>query len=337
MTARILDGNAIARSIRRDIADVVAARLERGLPRPGVAVVLVGDDPASAIYVKHKRRDCVEVGFKHDFRHLPADTTEDAVVDAIEELNADDSIDGMLVQLPLPAHLDAQRILERIAPGKDVDGVHPYNIGRLALRQPALRSCTPKGVMALLERTETPLRGLSATILGASNHVGRPMGLELLLAGCTVTTAHKFTRDAAAHVRTADIVVSATGQPGLVRGDWIRPGAIVIDVGITRDRNNRLHGDVDFEAARERASWITPVPGGVGPMTRVAMLQNVLQSAQGRVEPPHAQPSPSAQHDPARHDSGQEESGQEESARHDSGRHRSAPRHAMRPPAAGTP
>ena len=281
MTARILDGNAIAGSIRKDIAGVVAARLEQGRRRPGVAVLLVGDDPASAIYVKHKRRDCLEVGFKHDIRRLPADTTEAALVGMIEELNADDTIDGMLVQLPLPGHLDPQHILERIAPAKDVDGVHPYNIGRLALRQPALRSCTPKGIMALLERTETPLRGLSATVVGASNHVGRPMGLELLLAGCTVTTAHKFTRDTAAHVAAADIVVSATGQAGLVRGEWIKPGAIVIDVGITRDRHNRLHADVDFEAAYERAAWITPVPGGVGPMTRVAMLQNVLQAAEG--------------------------------------------------------
>ena len=280
MTARILDGNAISGSIRKDIAGVVAARLEQGRRRPGVAVLLVGDDPASAIYVKHKRRDCLEVGFKHDIRRLPADTTEATLAGTIEELNADDTIDGMLVQLPLPGHLEPRHILERIAPAKDVDGVHPYNIGRLALRQPALRSCTPKGIMALLERTETPLRGLSATVVGASNHVGRPMGLELLLAGCTVTTAHKFTRDTAAHVAAADIVVSATGQAGLVRGEWIKPGAIVIDVGITRDRHNRLHGDVDFEAACERAAWITPVPGGVGPMTRVAMLQNVLQAAE---------------------------------------------------------
>ncbi len=186
------------------------------------------------------------------------------------------------MQLPLPVHLDAPRILEHIAPTKDVDGVHPYNIGRLALRQPTLRSCTPKGIMILLEQTGTSLRGLAATVLGASNHVGRPMGLELLLAGCTVTTAHKFSHDTAAHVAVADIVISATGQRGLVRGDWIKPGAIVIDVGITRDSRNRLHGDVDFEAARTRAAWITPVPGGVGPMTRVAMLQNVLQSAQAQ-------------------------------------------------------
>ncbi len=282
MTARILDGNAVAQSIRRDIAAAVEQRLAHGLRRPGVAVLLVGDDPASGIYVKHKRRDCREVGYKHDIRHLSAATAERTLIDTVDELNADDTIDGILVQLPLPVHLDASRILERIAPTKDVDGVHPYNIGRLALRQPTLRSCTPKGIMILLEQTGTSLRGLAATVLGASNHVGRPMGLELLLAGCTVTTAHKFSHDTAAHVAAADIVISATGQRGLVRGDWIKPGAIVIDVGITRDSRNRLHGDVDFEAARMRAAWITPVPGGVGPMTRVAMLQNVLQSVQAR-------------------------------------------------------
>jgi len=282
MTARILDGNVIAASIRQDLAGLVAARRSRGMRRPGVAVLLVGDDPASAIYVKHKRRDCIEVGYKHDIRHLPAATTPTELCDAIDELNEDASIDGILVQLPLPDPLDAAPILERIAPTKDVDGVHPYNMGRLALRQPTLRSCTPKGVMTLLEYTEVPLLGLDATVVGASNHVGRPMSLELLRKGCTVTTAHKFSRDARAHVAAADIVISATGQPGLVRGDWIKSGAIVIDIGITRDRNNRLHGDVDFDAARQRASWITPVPGGVGPMTRASMLQNALQAAETR-------------------------------------------------------
>jgi methylenetetrahydrofolate dehydrogenase (NADP+)/methenyltetrahydrofolate cyclohydrolase len=198
----------------------------------------------------------------------------------VEELNADPTIDGILVQLPLPPQIDATDILERILPHKDVDGFHPYNIGRLALRQPALRSCTPKGIMQLLECTGVAIRGLDATIVGASNHVGRPMGLELLLAGCTVTTAHKFSRDTAAHVRTADILVSATGRRGLIKGDWIKPGAIVIDVGITRDADGHLHGDVEFEIACERAGWITPVPGGVGPMTRVALLQNTLFAAE---------------------------------------------------------
>ncbi|MCY3820445.1 MAG: bifunctional methylenetetrahydrofolate dehydrogenase/methenyltetrahydrofolate cyclohydrolase FolD [Gammaproteobacteria bacterium] len=279
MTARILDGNAIAASIRSRIAAAVAERRERDLRPPGVAVLLVGDDPPSEIYVRLKQRDCREVGFKHDIRHLSANTQPSELAAMIDELNADDSIDGILVQLPLPPQFDASRILERIDPAKDVDGVHPYNIGCLALRRPTLRSCTPKGIMTLLEHTGQELRGLDATIVGASNHVGRPMTLELLLVGCTVTSAHKFSRDAASHVAAADIVVSATGQRGLIRGDWIKPGAIVIDVGITRE-NNKLYGDVDFEAAAKRAAWITPVPGGVGPMTRVSMLENALESAE---------------------------------------------------------
>ena len=279
MTGRILDGNAIAASIRSRIAAAVAERRERNLRPPGVAVLLVGDDPASEIYVRLKQRDCREVGFKHDIRHLSANTQPSELAAMIDELNADDSIDGILVQLPLPPQFDASRILERIDPSKDVDGVHPYNIGCLALRRPTLRSCTPKGIMTLLEHTGHELRGLDATIVGASNHVGRPMTLELLLVGCTVTSAHKFSKDTASHVAAADIVVSATGQRGLIRGDWIKPGAIVIDVGITRE-NNKLYGDVDFEAAAKRAAWITPVPGGVGPMTRVSMLENALQSAE---------------------------------------------------------
>lgn len=280
MTGRILDGNAIAASIRARIAAAVAERRARNLRPPGVAVLLVGDDPASEIYVRLKQRDCREVGFKHDIRHLSANTQPSELAAMIDELNADDSIDGILVQLPLPPQFDASRLLERIDPAKDVDGVHPYNIGCLALRRPTLRSCTPKGIMTLLAHTGRELRGLDATIVGASNHVGRPMTLELLLVGCTVTSAHKFSRDTASHVGAADIVISATGQRGLIRGDWIKPGAIVIDVGITRE-NNRIFGDVEFDAARERAAWITPVPGGVGPMTRVSMLENALESAEG--------------------------------------------------------
>ena len=279
MTARILDGAALAKSLRSDIASAVRRGVERGRRRPGVAVLLVGDDSASHIYVDHKARDCEEVGYKHDIRRLPATTAAAALMEMIDDLNADASIDGILVQLPLPAPLDAAAILERIDPAKDVDGVHPYNIGRLALRKPALRSCAPKGVMTLLAETGAPLLGRHATIVGASNHVGRPMGLELLYVGCTVTTAHKFSQDVPALVAAADIVVSATGRRGLIRGEWIKPGAIVIDVGITRDERNRLHGDVEFEAASRRAAWITPVPGGVGPMTRASMLQNVLQAA----------------------------------------------------------
>jgi methylenetetrahydrofolate dehydrogenase (NADP+)/methenyltetrahydrofolate cyclohydrolase len=282
MPAQILDGNAIAAALRHEIAATVQARTEAGLRAPGLAVLLVGDDPASHIYVRHKRRDCQQVQFKSDVRELPTDTSQQQLFVLINELNEDPSIDGILVQLPLPEHIDPSAVLERIDPHKDVDGYHPYNIGRLALRQPVLRSCTPKGIMQLLEHTGTPIRGLDATIVGASNHVGRPMGLELLLAGCTVTTAHKFSKDTRSHVARADILVSATGKPGLIQGDWIKPGAIVIDVGITREASGHLVGDVEFEAALERAAWITPVPGGVGPMTRLALLQNALQSAESR-------------------------------------------------------
>jgi methylenetetrahydrofolate dehydrogenase (NADP+)/methenyltetrahydrofolate cyclohydrolase len=232
--------------------------------------------------VRHKRSDCEEVGFHSEVAHLSALTTQEELERRIMLLNADPSIDGILVQLPLPAHLDASRVIDLIDPAKDVDGVHPFNLGRLALRRPTLRSCTPKGVMQLLEHTGTTLRGLDATVIGASNHVGRPMGLELLLAGCTVTTAHKFSRDTRAAALGADILISAVGRPGLIPGDWIKPGAIVIDIGITRGERGKLHGDVRYEEALERAAWITPVPGGVGPMTRIAMLQNTLQAAEAR-------------------------------------------------------
>lgn len=283
MTAQVLDGNAIAKQLRGGIRTGVDELLAAGRRPPGLAVILVGNDPASEIYVRHKRKDCEEVGFHSNVQHLSANVTQEDLEDRVHALNDDASIDGILVQLPLPDHLDAARIIDLIDPGKDVDGVHPFNIGRLALRRPTLRSCTPKGVMLLLEQTGVPVRGLDATVIGASNHVGRPMGLELLLAGCTVTTAHKFSRDARAAAQSADILISAVGKPGLVRGDWIKAGAIVIDVGITRDDAGRLHGDVAFAEAAEHAAWITPVPGGVGPMTRVAMLQNTLLAAQGGV------------------------------------------------------
>ncbi len=279
MTAKILDGNAIAKAARSEMAETVAARAAQGLRPPGLAVVLVGNDVASGIYVKHKRRDCEELGFHSNVQHLSSNVTQEDLEERVITLNNDPSIDGILVQLPLPAHIDAGRIIDCIDPAKDVDGFHPYNIGRLALRRPTIRSCTPKGIMLLLEHTGVELRGLDATIIGASNHVGRPMGLELLLAGCTVTTAHKFSRDTEGSVARADLVVSAVGKPGLVPGSWIKPGAIVVDIGITRDDNGKLRGDVEFDEACKRASWITPVPGGVGPMTRVAMLQNTLDAA----------------------------------------------------------
>ncbi|MGD8830834.1 MAG: bifunctional methylenetetrahydrofolate dehydrogenase/methenyltetrahydrofolate cyclohydrolase FolD [Pseudomonadales bacterium] len=286
MSAKILDGNAIARTARAALKAEVSRRLAGGERAPGLAVILVGNDPASEIYVKGKRRDCEEVGFHSNFQHLSANTTQADLEERIEALNADDSIDGILVQSPLPAHIDEDRIIDLIDPLKDVDGFHPYNIGRLALRRPSVRSCTPKGIMQLLEHTGVPIRGLDATVVGASNHVGRPMLLELLLAGCTVTTAHKFSRDVAACARRADILVSAVGRPGLVDGSWIKPGAIVIDVGITRDEKGKVRGDVVFEEVSEVASWITPVPGGVGPMTRVAMLQNTMAAAEHSLDIP---------------------------------------------------
>ena len=284
MTAQILDGKALAADLRNALHAAVAEYEALGQRPPGLAVILVGDDPASEIYVKHKKRDCEQVGFKSDVRHLSDKVTEDDLLTIIDQLNDDASIDGILVQSPLPENIDPTHVLERIGPAKDVDGFHPYNLGRLASRLPALRSCTPKGIMTLIESTGVAIRGLEATIVGASNHVGRPMSLELLLAGCTVTTAHKFTRDIEPHVARADILVSAVGKPGLIRGEWIKPGAIVVDVGITRGDGGKLQGDVDFDVAMERAGWITPVPGGVGPMTRIAVLQNTLQAYRQRMD-----------------------------------------------------
>jgi len=280
MSAKILDGKAIAKAARTRLKADVKQRLAAGGRPPGLAVILVGNDPASEIYVRAKRRDCEEVGFHSNVQHLSANITQADLEERVEALNGDASIDGILVQSPLPSHIDENRIIDLIDPLKDVDGFHPYNIGRLALRRPSIRSCTPMGIMQLLEHTGIPIRGLDATVIGASNHVGRPMGLELLLAGCTVTTAHKFSRNTEACARQADILVSAVGRPGLVPGSWIKPGAIVIDVGMTRDENGKLHGDVVFAEAAEVASWITPVPGGVGPMTRVAMLQNTFAAAE---------------------------------------------------------
>ncbi len=279
MTARILDGNALAKGIRETLAAEIHHWKNQGHRAPGLAVILVGNDPASAVYVNGKRRDCEEVGLYSKTLNLDANISQQELEDHVEALNDDPNIDGILVQSPLSPHLDEDRIIDRILPHKDVDGFHAYNIGRLALRRPTLRSCTPMGVMQMLDHIGTDYKGLHATIIGASNHVGRPMGLELLLAGVTVTTAHKFTRDTAAMARQADILISAVGKPGLVPGNWVKEGATVIDVGITRGANNKLYGDVDFAAAKERAGWITPVPGGVGPMTRVALLQNTIQAA----------------------------------------------------------
>ena len=280
MTAQLIDGKTIAARLRQQIALRVAERRQQGLRVPGLAVILVGSDPASQVYVAHKRKDCEEVGFLSEAHDLPASTSKSDLLALIDRLNEDPAIDGILVQLPLPEHLDASQLLERIHPDKDVDGFHPYNVGRLAQRIPLLRPCTPKGIMTLLESTGANLYGMNAVVVGASNIVGRPMALELLLAGCTVTVTHRFTKDLAGHVGNADLVVVAAGKPGLVKGEWIKPGAIVIDVGINRQEDGKLVGDVEYDIAQQRASWITPVPGGVGPMTRACLLENTLYAAE---------------------------------------------------------
>jgi len=280
MTAKLIDGKAIAANLRQQIAQRVAERREQGLRTPGLAVILVGSDPASQVYVSHKRKDCEEVGFISRAYDLPATTSQTELTDLIDSLNGDPAIDGILLQLPLPEHLDSSPLLERIRPDKDVDGFHPYNVGRLAQRIPLLRPCTPKGIMTLLQSTGVDLYGKDAVVVGASNIVGRPMAMELLLAGCTVTVTHRFTQDLAGHVGRADLVVVAAGKPGLVKGEWIKEGAIVIDVGINRQDDGKLVGDVVYETALPRAGWITPVPGGVGPMTRACLLENTLYAAE---------------------------------------------------------
>ncbi|MEX6676269.1 bifunctional methylenetetrahydrofolate dehydrogenase/methenyltetrahydrofolate cyclohydrolase FolD [Pseudomonas sp. W2Oct36] len=280
MTAKLIDGKAIAANLRQQIAQRVAQRRQQGLRTPGLAVILVGSDPASQVYVSHKRKDCEEVGFISQAYDLPSETTQTELTDLIDRLNDDPAIDGILLQLPLPEHLESSSLLERIRPDKDVDGFHPYNVGRLAQRIPLLRPCTPKGIMTLLESTGVDLYGKDAVVVGASNIVGRPMAMELLLAGCTVTVTHRFTQDLAGHVGRADLVVVAAGKPGLVKGEWIKEGAIVIDVGINRQDDGKLVGDVVYETALPRAGWITPVPGGVGPMTRACLLENTLYAAE---------------------------------------------------------
>ncbi|MEZ5671096.1 MAG: bifunctional methylenetetrahydrofolate dehydrogenase/methenyltetrahydrofolate cyclohydrolase FolD [Thiotrichaceae bacterium] len=280
MSANIIDGKAIAAQLRQQLTQHVVQRVSQGLRPPGLAVILVGHNAASQVYVRNKRSACAEVGIISKAFDLPSETTEQQLLDLLDQLNADAEIDGILVQLPLPAHIDSQQVLERIAPDKDVDGFHPYNVGRLALRMPQLRSCTPKGVMTLLAHTDVTLAGLDAIVIGQSNIVGRPMLLELLAARCTVTICHSRTKNLADKVRHADIVVAAVGVPEMIKGDWIQPGAIVIDVGMNRLENGKLVGDVEFSTAREVASWITPVPGGVGPMTVASLLENTVQALQ---------------------------------------------------------
>jgi methylenetetrahydrofolate dehydrogenase (NADP+)/methenyltetrahydrofolate cyclohydrolase len=278
MSAQIIDGKAIAAEIRQEIKSTVSEMVAVGRRRPGLAVVLVGEDPASQVYVRNKERSCEEVGFLSELHRLPEDISERALLKLIDDLNERDEIDGILVQLPLPDQIDEEGVIERILPTKDVDGFHPYNVGRLTLKMPIMRPCTPKGVMTMLERTGQKLEGLDAVIIGQSNIVGRPMAMELLAARCTITVCHSRTKELQKKISEADIVVAAVGRPEFVQGDWIKPGAIVIDVGINRKDDGSLCGDVDFETAKEKAGWITPVPGGVGPMTIATLLENTLQA-----------------------------------------------------------
>lgn len=276
MTAHIINGKAIAESTLNHIQTKIQQRIQSGQRAPSLVVILVGDDPASTIYVRNKRLACEKVGIHSIVHNLPSSTTQAALFALVDELNADPKIDGILVQSPLPTHIEEDMLIERISPLKDVDGFHPYNIGRLAVRQPTLRSCTPFGVIKMLQASNIELMGLDAVIVGVSNHVGRPMALELLLAGCTITSCHRHTKDLANHVRNADLIVAAAGKPGLIQGDWIKPGAIVVDIGINRLADGTICGDVDFNAAKERAGYITPVPGGVGPMTVATLMENTL-------------------------------------------------------------
>lgn len=280
MAAKIIDGKTIAQQVKDEVCARVKQRLAEGKRAPGLAVVLVGDNPASQIYVASKRKVCDEVGFVSRAYDLPSSTTEAALLALIDELNADNSIDGILVQLPLPEGIDNTNVIERIAPDKDVDGFHPYNVGRLCQRDPLLRACTPRGIITLLERYNVDMFGLNAVVVGASNIVGRPMSLELLLAGCTTTVTHRFTKNLRQHVEQADLLIVAVGKPGFIPGEWIKPGAIVIDVGINRLDSGKVVGDVAFSVAQERASLITPVPGGVGPMTVGTLIQNTLQACE---------------------------------------------------------
>lgn len=279
MTAQLINGKAVAEALKEELRVIVKTRIAEGMRPPGLAVILIGDDPASSIYVRNKREACSQIGIVSFHHHLPADITESALIKLIETLNADKTVDGILIQLPLPKHIDAEKILETVDPRKDVDGFHAYNLGRLAQRRPLLHPCTPLGVMLLLDYIKQIYKGKHAVVVGASNIVGRPMSLELLIAGATVTICHRFTGDLSYYVRQADILVSAVGKPGIIKGEWIKEGATVIDVGITRLPDGTLAGDVEFAAAKERAAWITPVPGGVGPMTVAILMRNTLTAA----------------------------------------------------------
>ena len=278
MTAQLIDGRRLAAEVKSQVRGKIEATLARVGRRPALAVVKVGSDPASEVYVRNKRRACEEVGIRSVAHDLPDSSSEIELLSLIDELNRDADIDGILVQLPLPMQILQTAVIEGIDPMKDVDGFHPYNVGRLAQRIPVMRPCTPYGVIKLLEQIGAPFKGQHAVVVGASNIVGRPMSLELLLMGATTTVCHRFTTDLESYVRQADILVVAAGKPGLVPGEWIKPGSAVIDVGMNRLDNGHLVGDVLFDSARERAGWITPVPGGVGPMTVAMLMHNTLEA-----------------------------------------------------------
>lgn len=279
MVAQIIDGRKFAAAFNQETQQIIVKRQQQGLVTPGLAVILVGDNPASSVYVKNKRERCLEVGINSFFHPLAATIEQAELLNLINDLNRNDRVHGILVQLPLPSHIDSDIILDAISPAKDVDGFHPYNLGRLAQRRPNLRPCTPYGVMQLLDKISIAMTGKEAVVVGASNIVGRPMALELLMAGATVTICHRRTQHLEQHVKRADILISAVGQPNFISGEWIKPGAVVIDIGITRLQDGSLTGDIDFTSAKQYASWITPVPGGVGPMTVAMLMRNTLQAA----------------------------------------------------------
>lgn len=279
MTARLIDGKALAASVRASLKPRIDALVARG-QRPGLAVILVGDDPASAVYVRNKVKACEEIGIRSWFEHLPAQTTEAELLARIAALNANPEVHGILVQLPLPKHLDAHAILETISFEKDVDGLHAMNAGLTLMGRPYFRSCTPYGVMKMIESIDYPLKGAHAVVLGRSNMVGKPMAMLLLAANATVTICHSATRDLPSITRQADVLIAAVGKLKLVTADMVKPGAVVIDVGTNRTPDGKLAGDVDFDAVREVAGWISPVPGGVGPMTITMLLVNTVEAAE---------------------------------------------------------
>lgn len=278
-TARILDGKKVSKALQQSLAQQIKKRVASGSDAPGLAVVLVGNDEASAVYVNNKIKACERTGIRSQSHHLPRQTSAVALYSLIDELNHDPKVHGILVQLPLPEHIDETEVTNRIHPNKDVDGFHAVNVGHLALRQPGLRPCTPRGVITLLHHYDIDPKGHHCVIVGASNIVGRPLLLEMLFAGATVTSCHRFTRDLEHHVAQADIVCVAVGNPDVVNAEWIKPGAIVVDIGINRLADGSLSGDIDFEVAKEKASWITPVPGGIGPMTVATLMQNTYEAS----------------------------------------------------------